>query len=267
VKEVTQLQVLQALSELGVRAGDRLLVHSAVQFLGRPASGIGMYLAAIQQAIGTEGTLAVPAFNFAFARGEPYDPAATPSAGMGIFAEYVRRQPGAQRTLHPMQSLAVLGPLAGELAACDTLSAFDPGSAFECLLDHGFKILLLGANVNAVSLVHSSEQRTGVPYRYWKQFSGQVRGATGWQEKACRMYVRDLEIDPQLDLHPVQKLLEQENSWRSVALNYGRLSLCRAVDFVSAADRLLAEDPWALVSNRDAALDRYLMKSTLNFRG
>jgi len=273
VKAVTQRQVVQTLQELGISPGDRLLVHSAVQFLGKPqddegrVQGVGMYLAALQEVLGLDGMLAVPAFNFAFVRGEPFDPDTTPSDGMGAFSEHVRQQPGARRTSHPLQSLAVLGPLASDMAGCDTSSAFDPGSAFERLLDLGFKILLLGADVNAISLVHYTEQRAGVPYRYWKQFSGRVRQGQSWQERTYRMYVRDLELNPTLDLHPVQRRLEQQGRWLSAGLNYGRVSCCLAADFVAAADSLLADDPWVLVANRDSAQDLFLQKSTLNFRG
>jgi aminoglycoside 3-N-acetyltransferase len=272
VREISPQQVVQVLQAVGVQPGDRLLVHSAVQFLGKPKNeptspAVWMYLAAIQDVLGGDGTLAVPAFNFSFARGEPFDSRSTPSAGMGAFSEFVRQQPGSMRTPHPMQSLAVLGPLAADLAGRDTPSAFDPGSAFERLLDLGFKLLLLGADVNAVSLVHYSEQRAAVPYRYWKRFTGRVRQGDDWQERTYSMYVRDLEVDPQLDLKPVQTRLEQDERWRSVAVNYGFVSLCLAVDFVAAADQLLAKDPWVLVSNRDRAQDNYLQKSTLNFRG
>jgi aminoglycoside N3'-acetyltransferase len=116
-------------------------------------------------------------------------------------------------------------------------------------------------------LVHYSEQRSGVPYRYWKQFSGRVRQGQSWQERTYRMYVRDLELNPTLDLHPVQRRLEQQGRWLSARLNYGQVSCCLAADFVAVADSLLADDPWVLVANRDSAQDLFLQKSTLNFRG
>lgn len=247
--EVTQAQLVPALQALEVQPGDNLLVHSAVQFLGRPVGGIAIYLQALRQVIGPRGTLAVPAFNFAFARGERYDPQHTPSSGMGVFSEYVRRQADARRTPHPMSSLALLGPLADELASLDTPGAYDPGSAFERLLELDFKLLLLGAGVQAVSIVHYSEQRFDVPYRFWKDFHGLVRTPQGWQPRRYRMFARDLEIDPQLDLHPIEKRLRGLGSWRETPLNYGVLSACRLVDFVAAADALLAEDPWILVAN------------------
>ncbi len=120
------------------------------------------------------GRLAVPTFNFGFAHGEDYDPATAPAVGMGAFSEFVRQDVRARRTTHPMQSFALIGDQAEELAALDTPSAFDDGSAVDRMLEMDDKLLLLGANIQAVSALHYSEQRVGVPYRFWKDFSGQV---------------------------------------------------------------------------------------------
>ena len=248
--EVNLSQVCDALAAVGVQRGDGLLVHSAVQFLGRPDGGVGIYLDALQETLGPEGTIAVPAFNFTFARGERYDPETTPLIGMGAFSEHVRSQASARRTPHPMQSLALIGRYADDLAGRDTPSAFDPGSPSERMLELGFKILLLGAGVDAISMLHYSEQRYEVPYRYWKEFTGEVHTQTGWQTRTYRMFVRDLDLDPQLTLKPVQEHLETKGQWVSVAFNYGSVSMCLMRDFVSAVDSLLSEDPWSLVTNK-----------------
>jgi aminoglycoside 3-N-acetyltransferase len=250
MNDVTKDQVIACLTGLGIRTGDGLLVHSAVQYLGRPQGGVGMYLEAIKAVIGAEGTVVVPAFNFGFARGEPYDPAETPSQGMGAFSEYVRQLPGARRTSHPMQSVAVLGCYAADLAGRDTLSAFDPGSAFERMLELDFKLLLLGADSRATSMFHYCEQRANVPYRYWKDFTGPVHTSDGWQTRTYRMFARDLDLNPQLTLDPVVADMQARGQWKSALLNYGLVTVCRLVDFVAAADRFLADDPWSLVLNR-----------------
>jgi aminoglycoside N3'-acetyltransferase len=274
MQEVTKEQLLDALEQVGLQPGDGVLVHSAIQYLGKPVGGVSMYLEALcsvldiresrlenregseysdQSRLSTldsrisEGTLAVPTFNFAFARGEPYDPQVTPAQGMGAFSEYVRQHPAARRTSHPMQSLAVIGRYAADLASRDTPSAFDPGSAFERLLELDFKLLLLGADVQAVSVVHYSEQRAGVPYRYWKDFTSRVKTSGGWESRTYRMFARDLEIDPRLDLRPIQALLQSHDQWRTVPLHYGQIAACRLLDFVAAADELLANDPRALI--------------------
>ena len=106
MQEVTQKQVSTCLKALGIVSGDGLLVHSAVQFLGRPVGGLEIYLDAIREIISPDGTLVVPTFNFGFARGESFDPQSTPSQGMGAFSEFVRQLPDARRTTHPLQSSA-----------------------------------------------------------------------------------------------------------------------------------------------------------------
>src|SRR3989304_4709626 len=114
-----------ALHAVGVQPGSGLLLHSAMQYLGPPEGGLQMVLDTLKFAIGDQGTIVVPAFNFGFAKGEEYDPYATPSQGMGAFSEFVRQQPKALRTMHPLQSIAILGPRATEFAGLDTCSAFD----------------------------------------------------------------------------------------------------------------------------------------------
>ncbi len=272
--QVTRQQVFDTLQLLGVRPGDGLLVHSALQFLGRPApgqDGLAMYLEALCAAVGcegrsrsvsgltnagNEGTIAVPTFNFAFARGEAFDPEVTPAAGMGAFSEYVRRQPGARRTCHPLQSLAVIGCYAEDLAGRDTPSAFDPGSAFERMVELDFKILLLGVDIDAVSLIHYSEQRQKVPYRYWKDFTGKVKtneAVEAWEERTYRMYVRDLDLDPHLTLHPVRDEMIARGLFHSVSLNYGQVSLLKMADFVPIVDRFLAENPYSLMKKESGS--------------
>jgi aminoglycoside 3-N-acetyltransferase len=254
--KVTRHQIVEVLKAIGVQPADGLLVHSALQFLGQPEGGVAMYHKALQDVLGPEGTLAVPTFNFAFARGEDYDPANTPSEGMGVFSEYIRQLPGARRTTHPLQSLAVIGAHADDLVECDTPSAFDDGSAFDRMLQLGFKLLLLGAEVQAASMVHYSEQRAAVPYRYWKDFTGDMRLGGEWQQRTYRMYARHLDSDPQLRLKPIQEVLQAKGQWQAQALNYGWVSLCTLADFVAATDELLADDPWALIGNREEAQAR-----------
>jgi aminoglycoside N3'-acetyltransferase len=258
-------QIIFALQEVGVSEGDGLLIHSAIQFLGQPVGGVGIYLQALASLLGIPltfspdsreqpktqtGTLAVPAFNFGFARGESFDPQNTPSQGMGVFSEYIRQHPAARRTPHPMQSLAVIGRYAEDLVGRDTSSAFDPGSAFERMLKLDFDILLLGADIQAVSLYHYCEQRARVPYRFWKKFTGQVRTSNGWESRTYRMFARDLVVNPHIDLHPIQRLLESRQQWWSVPLGYGCITRCRMLDFSAASDELLERDPWLLVTNR-----------------
>lgn len=265
MKEINKEQVIGALQVLGLRPGDGVLVHSAIQFLGRTDAGPGLYLDALCAVLNIPfpqttdsamesdlpiGTLVVPTFNFAFARGEPYDPHSTPSQKMGVFSEYVRQQPGVARTPHPLQSLAGLGRWAADLVERDTPSAFDPGGPFDRMLELDFKILLLGADIDAISLIHYSEQQANVPYRYWKEFSGEVLTPQGWQTRTYRMFARDMDLDPHLTLHPVLDVLQARGLWHAVPLNYGQISLVGMRELVSVVDEFLSADPYSLMLNR-----------------
>ncbi|MEK6256763.1 MAG: AAC(3) family N-acetyltransferase [Chloroflexota bacterium] len=259
MNSVTKQQVIEIFHALDIVPGDGLLVHSALQFLGLPQGGEGMYLEALQSVIGSQGTIAVPTFNFAFAKGEDYDPLTTPSVGMGAYSEYVRQRPEALRTTHPMQSLAVIGAHAQDLAGRDTPSAFDDRSAFARMLELDYKLVLLGADIEASSIAHYSELRAEVPYRYWKDFTGRILLNNNWETCTYRMFVRDLEINPLLTGVPVQALLESKGQWTSEPLNYGFISVCSMRDFVATTDEILAKDIWSLVTNQPA--DQYISKS------
>jgi aminoglycoside 3-N-acetyltransferase len=261
MREVTRDQVVAALQEVGIERGDGLLCHSAIQFFGRPQGGVMMFLQALQEVIGPEGTLAVPVFNFGFAHGEPFDPMSTPAVDMGVLAEFIRQQPDTLRTPHPMQSLAILGKYAAELAMRDTSSAFDPGSAFERMLELDFKLLLLGADIRATSMVHYSEQRAAVPYRYWKNFTGQVHLPAGWQSRTYRLFVRDLEMNPQLSAAPILAEMQARRQWVTTGLNYGTIATCRLAQIVAAVDDLLTADPWMMVVNRSSVLQVFQQRS------
>jgi aminoglycoside 3-N-acetyltransferase len=250
LNEVTRDQVVECLRRIGVEAGDGVLVHAAIQYLGRPSGGVGLYWDAFRQVLGERGTLVVPTFNFGFARGLPFDTANTPSEEMGVFAEHVRCLPDAKRSPHPLQSVAVVGRHADDLARRDTPSAFDPGSAFERMLDLDFKMVLLGASIKVASIVHYSEQKNRVPYRYWKDFEGTIIEAGRPRTAVYRMFARDLALDPRMDFTPVQRTLEEEGRWTQTKLNYGKVALCPLREVVAAADELLQRDPWVLVGNR-----------------
>jgi aminoglycoside 3-N-acetyltransferase len=250
MKAVTPEQIKTGLTAIGVRHGDGLLVHSAIQYLGKPVEGPQIYLGVILRMLGTEGTLAAPTFNFEFAKGQPYDPLQTPSVGMGAFSELVRCNPHARRTLHPMQSISVIGRYRDELVALDTPCAFDHGSAFERMLELDFKLLLLGADIQAASMVHYCEQRAGVPYRHWKDFDGTAIIDNNPEKRTYRMFVRDLQINPQLELLPIERRLRERNQWSETALNYGKMAICTLKDFVAVTDELLRGDSWILIKNR-----------------
>lgn len=251
IKELTKEILKRSLDRLDIQAGDNLLIHSAIQFLGYPVGGLKTIYETIISQITPRGTLVVPTFNFEFARGVEYHPSITPSVNMGVISEFIRQLPEAHRSSHPLQSIAAVGKYAMYLTQNDSPGAFDNGSAFERMLRLDFKCLLLGATINACSIIHYSEQNLEVPYRFWKNFSGKIDG----KDKTYRMFARNLDLDPQLDLSLIQKILIERELWSEVEVNYGKLAVFSLSDFKLIADSLLKEDPYVLLSNRQQVLN------------
>lgn len=253
MKSYTQDELNTALETLNLVRGDVLLVHSALQNLGllqgaAPRENCALMFEAISKQIGQEGTIVVPTFTFAFCNGQPYDPAVTPSAAMGVFSEYVRERPDSVRSAHPMQSIAASGKLATWLCENDTESSYSTGGPFERMLISGAKVVLLGATIQSVSMVHYVEEQVGVPYRYWKAFTAPYKQSDGTVEpKTYKMYVRDLQQDCKLKLNRIGVLLNDLGAITRTKLGMGKLQIFEANTFVDVTTSQLKKNPSFLV--------------------
>ncbi|MEU0702753.1 MULTISPECIES: AAC(3) family N-acetyltransferase [Streptomyces] len=178
-----------ALSALGVRPGDILLVHASLRTVGPVSGGPTTVVAALRRAVGRDGTLVVPSFTpensdtspqyLARVRGldaaaretvrssmEPFDPALTPAPSVGALAETVRRTADAERSAHPQTSFAALGPgavklLAGHRPDCH----LGEDSPLARLYEADARVLLLGTGYAACTAFHLAEYRTPAPPR------------------------------------------------------------------------------------------------------
>lgn len=158
---VTQTDIDSGLRHLGVEPGDLLVVHSSLSSFGTVEGGAETVVAAILDAIGPEGTLVVPTFNFAPG---VFDPRETPSV-VGRITEVVRTRSDAVRSLHPTHSVAAVGPLAEAITeGHENADAFGRGSALWKALQANAKILQLGVTHTSNSMIHVAEEIVGVPY-------------------------------------------------------------------------------------------------------
>jgi aminoglycoside N3'-acetyltransferase len=256
MQSYTTEQLRTALEALGIEQGTTLLVHSSLLHLGRtdgrrPAEVPASIFDLLFEMVGREGTVVVPTFTFAFCRGTPFDRQRSPSENMGVFSEYVRTHPAALRSAHPMQSVSALGRSAELICTPDTISSFSDGGPFDVLLRLDAQVLLLGATMQAVSLVHYAEEREHVPYRYWKDFCGEWKDREILEQRTYRMFVRDLQRDPRLNLSVLHRELDDMGAIKSVAVGGGRVELFSAGSFVETARKQLAADPLILVENRE----------------
>ena len=173
---------IRALTELGLEQGDTVMVHCSLRNVGPisdiPTSDRQAFLKALlnifDKVLDLEhnGTLVVPTFSYSYARNKvafhyettPADPV------LGIFAEFVRCQPNALRSMHPLFSLTGLGYGRDFICANVGKSSYGWNSPFDRLYRADAKLLLLGVDFSAMTFVHHIEHMAGVSHFYHKAF-------------------------------------------------------------------------------------------------
>lgn len=176
-------QLTSELRQLGVSAGDLVMVHASLRKLGAVQGRAEGVIAALDQAVGSEGTLMMTLGardDWAWvnerpeeervallAEAEPFDAAVTPAeSDMGVLAEVFRRQAGTLVSDHPEGRFGARGRLAAALVADPPWhDYYGPGSALERMLAAGGKVLRLGADIDTVTLLHHAEFLAQVPAR------------------------------------------------------------------------------------------------------
>lgn len=183
---------------LGVRPGDSLLVHASMSAVGWVCGGATTVVRALLDAVGPAGTVVVPAQtpdNRDPSRWShlsvperwwpdirrhlpPFEPALTPSSGMGAIAERVRTWPSAARSGHPLTSFAAVGARAQELMAGHPLhSLLGEESPLGALERAGGRVLLLGVGFDKCTAFHLAEYR--LPIRSMRSLASVVPTPAG----------------------------------------------------------------------------------------
>lgn len=180
----TRASLAADLTALGLRAGDTMIVHSSLRAVGWVPGGRVAVVQALLDALGPTGTLVIPAQTMdnsdpkhwqhppvpeswwpAIREHTPaFDPALTPTRGLGAVAEAVRTWPGAVRSNHPQASFAAVGARAAELMATHELdSQFGEASPLAALERAGARVLLLGVGFDVCTAFHLAEYRVPSP--------------------------------------------------------------------------------------------------------
>lgn len=202
----------------GVCEGDMLLVHSSLSRTirvlvkaGRPiASAQDDVLASFLEAIGPDGTLLLPLFNFEFTKGVPFDLRSTPSR-MGALTEAGRLHPSAVRTGHPIYSFAAIGREAERFRGVENFSGYGADSPFAMLRAAGGRIAVLDLpDQYSMTTYHYVEESHAVPYRFHKRFEGPYVDWDGTvATRTFGLFVRDIDRGVTTHVDPMGELLWQ----------------------------------------------------------
>jgi aminoglycoside 3-N-acetyltransferase len=179
---------------IGLEAGDAVLVHAALRKVGPIVGGPDMLVAALRDVVGPEGTILAytdwqsgPEANTQGAERTdipPFDPLTSRATrDNGYFPEMLRTTPGALRSGNPGASVAALGGKASWFTADHPLDyGYGPGSPLAKLVEAEGKVLMLGAPLDTMTLLHHAEHLANIPHRI-KRYEGPllVDGKTVWR--------------------------------------------------------------------------------------
>lgn len=156
-------RIRQQLRDLGVQPGSILLVHSAFSKVGPVDGGPAGLIAALEDAIGSDGTLVMPSMSDD--DDHPFDPRTTPCRGLGVVPDTFWRLSGAMRSANP-HAFAARGPVGADITAAHPLDIpHGPDSPVGRVHDLDGVVLLLGVGHDANTTVHLAEFTAGVRYR------------------------------------------------------------------------------------------------------
>lgn len=169
------------LRRLGVAPGDLVMVHTSMRAVGGRADAL---VAALDDAVGPEGTTMVVLGAEGCSPEKPFDHLASPAdADVGTLPEVFRRTPGTLVNDHPDGRFGTRGARAAELLTDFPWDDYyGPGSPLARLVDHGGKVLRLGADLDTVTLLHYAEYLAPVADKRRVRRIHHVRSADGVRE-------------------------------------------------------------------------------------
>lgn len=174
---VTYSQLAAAFTALGVSAGRVVMLHASVRAMGKIMGGPNVIMQALLDTLTPAGTLMMyvgwedipdfladlpPAAQQAYLAEHPaFDPRiARAVRDHGVLAEVLRTWPGAERSDNPEASMVAVGAQARWITQGHPMDyGYGPGSPLDKLVRRHGQVLLLGAPLDTITLLHYAENR------------------------------------------------------------------------------------------------------------
>jgi aminoglycoside 3-N-acetyltransferase len=239
---VTREKIVAGLRQLGLRAGDGVMVHSSLKSFGHVTGGSQTVIEALMEVLTPQGTLVMPSFNHgtAFEEGALgyYHPAKTATVN-GAIPDSFWRMTGVSRSLDPTHAIAAWGKHSQQYTQYHhrTLT-MGPQSPLGLLYKDNGLGLLLGVTYGANTFHHVVEMTTGAPclglrtevYPVILPDGLVVQGRTwGWRDGTCPINDYTVYQDEMQILH------------KEVMIGRCRAILFRLLDNFTVIARLLRE--------------------------
>jgi len=178
---ITRSRLVIDLKKLGITIGDTIMLHASVRAIGWIVGGPDVVIQALLDVLSAQGTLMMyvgwedSPYDLAkwskdlqqayLEECPPFDPATSRAyRKWSILTEYLRTWPEAFRSTNPEASCATVGARARWITENHPLQyGYGLGSPLAKLCEARGKVLVLGAPLNTITLLHYAEHIAEVP--------------------------------------------------------------------------------------------------------
>lgn len=179
----TQSQLMDHLKALGLRAGQTVMLHASVNAVGDAMGGPNTILQALLDVLTPSGTLMmyagwqdIPDFLYElpedarqiyYEHHPAFDPATSRSVrDNSVLVEFFRTWPGTQRSLNPEASIVAFGAQAAHITQNHPINyGYGAGSPLEKLVTLQGSVVMLGAPLDTITLLHYAEWRANLRHK------------------------------------------------------------------------------------------------------
>lgn len=237
------IKLRHIVKQLDIDKGDVLLISSDMKgllfqcFEHGDEIDLNVFLNSLMEAVGEEGTILLPTFNWDFCKGVTFDYYRTPCR-TGSLGKTALRRKDYVRTRHPIYSFAVWGKDAGTLCDMNNRDSFGQDSPFAYLHRVHAKNLFIDVSYqDSFTFAHYVEEWEGkVPYRYVKDFTaGYIDEQGREEERTYSMFVRDMDKNVYVTIDPMEKWFLEDGAvqmYRINGLDFRLLDLDKAYTLV-----------------------------------
>jgi aminoglycoside 3-N-acetyltransferase len=179
-RPLTRAQLVESLSALGVGSANTIMLHCSLSSMGYVVGGSDTVVTALLDAVGADGTVMALAgwdhdsyhlqewpepLRVAYLADPPgFDPIVSEAARyVGRLPERIRTWPGATSSNHPEARFVAVGLWAEWITKDQPLNhPYGRGSPLAKLVEADGHVLLLGAPLNTITLLHHAEELADV---------------------------------------------------------------------------------------------------------
>jgi aminoglycoside 3-N-acetyltransferase len=216
---ITRSSLCDDFGRLGAQRGDLVMVHASVRAVGPIVGGVNVLVHSLLDVVGPEGTVVAYLDFEPFYEGDenPEDipvfdkRIAHAARDHGVLHETLRNWPGAIRSDHPDAGVVAIGRQAAWITADHPfLYGYGLGSPFEKIIQANARVLMIGAPLDTITLLHHAEHLAEVPDKRIRRYRRRMPGDNG------PLWIDFEEFDT---WYPVNALLP-DNCFEQIALAY-----------------------------------------------